>query len=50
MIGKGAYETSFDVAVTSLNAAVRGATEQANPHGYSCNSKFPPRFSYTSMY
>jgi hypothetical protein len=32
------YETSVDVAVTSLNAAVRGAMEQAIPRG---KSKFP---------
>jgi hypothetical protein len=39
----GVYETSsVDVAVASLNAAVRDATEQANPRGYSCKHKFPP--------
>jgi hypothetical protein len=38
------YETSVDVAVTSLNAAVRGAMEQAIPCGYSCKSKFPHWF------
>jgi hypothetical protein len=42
------YETSsVDVAVVSLNAAVRGALEQAIPCGYRCKSKFPHCFSYT---
>jgi hypothetical protein len=42
------YETtSVDVAVASLNVAVRGAMEQAIPRGYSCKSKFPHWFSYT---
>jgi hypothetical protein len=41
------YETSIDEAVASLNAAVRGAIEQAIPCGYSCKSKFPHWFSYT---
>jgi hypothetical protein len=39
--------SSVDVAVASLNAAVRGAIEQAIPCGYSCKSKFPHWFSYT---
>jgi hypothetical protein len=39
------YETtSVDTAVASLNAAVRGAMEQAIPRGYSRKSKFPPWF------
>jgi hypothetical protein len=38
----GVYETSsVDVAVASLNAAVRGAIQQAIPRGYSCKSKVP---------
>jgi hypothetical protein len=46
-----AYETSsVDVAVASLNAAVRGAMEQAIPPAYSCKSKFPHWFSYTLRY
>jgi hypothetical protein len=45
------YETSsVDVAVQSLNAAVQDAMEQAIPHGYSCQSKFLPWFSYTLRY
>jgi hypothetical protein len=45
------YETSsVAIAVASLNAAVRGAMEQAIPHGYSCKSKFSHRFSYTLRY
>jgi hypothetical protein len=42
--------SSVDVAVASLNAAVRGAMEQAIPRGYSCKSKFPHWFSYTLRY
>jgi hypothetical protein len=39
------YETtSVDTAVANLNDAVRGAMEQAIPHGYSRKSKFPPLF------
>jgi hypothetical protein len=42
------YETtSVDTAVANLNAAVRGAMEQAIPRGYSHKSKFPPFFSHT---
>jgi hypothetical protein len=45
------YETpSVDVAVASLNAAVRGDMEQAIPCGYSCKSKLPHCFSYTLRY
>jgi hypothetical protein len=45
------YETSsIDVAVASLNAAVRGAMEQAIRCGYRCNTKFPHWFSYTLRY
>jgi hypothetical protein len=45
------YESSFvDIAVAILNAAVRGATEQAIPRGYSCKSKFPHWFSYNLRY
>jgi hypothetical protein len=45
------YETpSVDVAVASLNGAVRGAMEQAIPCGYICKSKFPHWFSYTLSY
>jgi hypothetical protein len=45
------YETSsVDVEVANLNAAVRGAMEQAIPCGYSCKSKFPHWFSYTLRY
>jgi hypothetical protein len=45
------YETSsVDVAVASLNVAVRGAMEQAIPRGYSCKSEFPHWFSYTLRY
>jgi hypothetical protein len=39
--------TSVDTAVASLNAAVRGAVEQAIPRGYSRKSKSPPWFSHT---
>jgi hypothetical protein len=39
------YETtSVDVEVANLNAAARGAMEQAIPRGYSWKSKFPPWF------
>jgi hypothetical protein len=42
------YETSsVDAAVASLNAAVRGAMEQAIRRDYSCKSKFSHCFSYT---
>jgi hypothetical protein len=35
------YEiTSVDVAVASLNAAVRDAMEQSVPHGYKRKNKF----------
>jgi hypothetical protein len=44
------YETSVDVAVLSLNAAVRGAMEQEIPRGHSCKSNSPHWFSYTLMY
>jgi hypothetical protein len=41
------YETtSVDTAVANLNAAIRGAMEQAIPRGYSRKSKFPPWFSH----
>jgi hypothetical protein len=42
--------TSVDVAVASLNVAVRGATEHAIPSDYSCESKFPRWFSYILRY
>jgi hypothetical protein len=39
----GVYETaSVDEAVSSLNATVRDAMEQAIPRGYNRKSKFPP--------
>jgi hypothetical protein len=42
------YETvSVDEAVSSLNATVRDAMEQAIPRSYNQNSKFPSWFSYT---
>jgi hypothetical protein len=42
------YETtSADTVVANLNAAVRGAMEQAIPRVYSRKSKFPPWFSHT---
>jgi hypothetical protein len=45
------YKTSsVEVTVASLNAAVRGAMEQAIPRGYSCKSKFPHWFSHTLRY
>jgi hypothetical protein len=45
------YETnSFDVAVASLNAAVRDAMEQAIPRGYNPKYKFSPWFSNTLRY
>jgi hypothetical protein len=45
------YKTSsVDVAVARLNAAVRGAMDQAIPRGYSCKSKFPHWLSYTLRY
>jgi hypothetical protein len=44
----GVYETvSVDEAVSSLNATVRDAMEQAIPRGYNRKSKFPPWFSNT---
>jgi hypothetical protein len=39
--------TSVDTAVANVNAALRGAMEQAIPRGYSRKSKFPPWFSHT---
>jgi hypothetical protein len=45
------YETSsVDAAVASLNAAVRGAMEQAIPCGHSSMSKFPHWYSYNLRY
>jgi hypothetical protein len=45
MIGQACMK--LDTAIANLNAAVRGAMEQAIPHGYSHKSKFPPWFSHT---
>jgi hypothetical protein len=45
------YETSsVDAAVTSLNAPVRDAAEQAIPRGCTHKSGFPPSFSNTLKY
>jgi hypothetical protein len=49
--GSGVHETSpVDVAVASLNAAVRHAIEQGIFRGYSCKSKFPLWFCNTLRY
>jgi hypothetical protein len=44
------YETSVDVAVASLNAAVRDAMEQAILRGYNHKFELPPRFSNSLRY
>jgi hypothetical protein len=46
----GVYGTSIDVAVASLSAAVRNATEQALPRGCNRKPRFPPWFSNTLRY
>jgi hypothetical protein len=47
----GVYGTSsVDVAVASLNAAVRDATQQVFPRGCNRKSKSPPWFSNTLRY
>jgi hypothetical protein len=46
----GVHETSVDVAVASLSAAVRDAMEQAVPRGYNRKSKSPPWFYNTLTY